>query len=141
MSKKHETLSSLILTGEPGDWYHDMPRKGERCVETYILRYRQVIDFGLDAGVVRGHFENIRTWHYGKAELAGRPEYQDRTTWFPHRAETREGSPFVRHHFDMSGGVRAVGPATDAKRYNRTKILQIHQRALKALGYDLPGVE
>lgn len=138
MPKKHESLPSLILTGSPGDWYHDLPEKGDRSVETLILRHTEIIEDGPDEGATRAHFEQIRTRHHGRAELYGYPEYQYRTTQTAHSAETEEGSPFIRHIFSMGGQVRAVGPRIEAKRYSRPKLLEIHQRGLEALGYDLP---
>lgn len=138
MAVKHESLTSIILEGKPGDWFHDLPEGKDRSVETFILRSSEVLQSGIDEGSTRAFFEKIRTRHHGKAELYGHPEYQYRTTQTTHQAETEEDSVFIRHVFSMGEPVRAVGPPEEAKRYSRPKLLTLHQARLAALGLDLP---
>ncbi len=129
---EYPTLSQLILEGQPGDYFHDMPTGPDRSISTYVLRKSFVVeeDYAVhDKGSTVGYFDQLTTRHHGKSELYGRPSYMYVTTVGEHEAATEQNSVFVRHLFSMGTPVDVIDSAP-AKRYGRKRMLDLHDANL-----------
>lgn len=141
----HDSLSAIIENGKPGDVFHDLPSGKDRSVETYIMATRRVVGEGEGTlhspGEIVGTFFEIRTSHYGRAELWGRPEYMYRSIVTEDAvASTEPGGMFVRRVFSVGAKQSLAQEDVPAKRYGKARLLTLHRAALAAEGITTEGV-
>lgn len=116
------SLPDFLTKAAPGDYYTEPPAPADRSITTYRLLERSD-----NPGDGRGgHVEHITTRHYGRAEIAGRPEYAYITSVFTHRTHYRH--PSICTVFSMGGKAGRYGDVIEAQRHSRRKLNDVHRQ-------------
>lgn len=142
MSKTFNSMSDFILRGETGDVFHEI---GERSATTHVFQSSRVEhEEGKrnSVGDTVALFTEVRTTHYGKAELAGRPSYIYRSVEVEDQeAATVEGGNFITRVLSMGATAYRLGDDVPAKRFGKKRLMTLHREALEMGGYPTDGLE
>lgn len=135
-------FSEFILQGKTGDMHHSL---SERSISTCIMQSTRVAESGDGAhseGDTIATMTEVTTRHWGRSELAGRPEYMYRSVINDNAdASTCEGGNFIRRTVSVGRGQLHLATAdVPAKRYGLRKLMLTHIASLESNGYSTEGL-